>query len=106
MTENIEKDETTEGAEKGGIVTTVVNGIEILAGREVPYRRIQPLYPFSTHEPGQSFIVECEDKKHEASIRSMAVNRNRQAKDKNREDRFIVRRIPGTKAEVGVWRIS
>lgn len=96
--------EVVEGED--GTVVNVINGIEILDGREIPHRRVRPLYPFSTLEPGQSFSVECEDKKHEASVRSMAVSRNRQAKDKGKEDRFVVRRIPGTETMIGVWRVS
>jgi hypothetical protein len=95
---------TTE--EGGPSVANVINGIEILDDMEVPDRQMRPSYPFGTLEPGQSFIVECDDKKHEASIRSMAVGRNRKAKDHGKEDRFIVRRIPGTETTVGVWRVS
>ena len=87
-------------------VADVVNGIEILDNMEVPERQIRPSYPFGDLKPGQTFIVECEDKKHEASIRSMAVGRNRKAKDQGKEDRFIVRRIPDMEKAVGVWRVS
>jgi hypothetical protein len=83
-----------------------VDGIEILDDVEVPPRNIRPSYPFNSLKPGQCFMVECEDKKHEASIRSMAVGRNRNAKDNGREHYYIVRRIPGTEATVGVWRQS
>jgi hypothetical protein len=87
-------------------VADVVNGIEILNDMEVPERQVRPSYPFGDLKPGQSFIVECEDKKHEASIRSMAVGRNRKAKEQGRKDRFIVRRIPETDSDVGVWRVE
>ena len=83
-----------------------MDGVEILDDVEVPPRNIRPSYPFNSLEPGQCFMVECEDKKHEASIRSMAVGRNRKAKDNGREQYYIVRRIPGTEATVGVWRQS
>jgi hypothetical protein len=81
-----------------------VDGIEIFDDVEVPPRNVRPSYPFGSLEPGQCFMVECEDKKHEASIRSMAVGRNRKAKDNDREHYYIVRRIPGTESTVGVWR--
>ena len=87
-------------------VADVVNGIEILNNLEVPERQIRPSYPFGELEKGQSFVVQCEDKKHEASIRSMAVGRNRKARDQGKKDRFIVRRIPETDSDVGVWRVE
>jgi len=96
----------TKSKESSPNVATVVNGIEILDDMEVPARQIRPSYPFGDLKPGQSFVVECDDKKHEASIRSMAVGRNRKAKDQGDEDRFIVRRIPDTETTVGVWRVS
>jgi len=96
----------TKNEEASPSVANVVNGIEILDDMEVPARQIRPSYPFGDLKPGQSFIVECDDKKHEASIRSMAVGRNRKAKDRGTEDRFIVRRIPDTETSVGVWRVS
>ena len=83
-----------------------VDGVQILDDIEVPPRDIRPSYPFNSLEPGQCFMVECEDKKHEASIRSMAVGRNRKAKDSGQEHYYIVRRIPDTESTVGVWRQS
>ncbi len=96
----------TKSKESSPNVATVVNGIEILDDMEVPARSMRASYPFGDLKPGQSFIVECEDKKHEGSIRSMAVGRNRKAKDRGNKDRFIVRRIPDTERTVGVWRVS
>lgn len=95
----------TKSKESSPNVAAVVNGIEILDDMELP-RQMRASYPFGDLKPGQSFIVECDDKKHEASIRSMAVGRNRKAKDQGNEDRFIVRRIPDTETMVGVWRVS
>jgi len=96
----------TKSKESSPNVATVVNGVEILDDMEVPARRNRASYPFDNLKPGQSFLVECDDRKHEASIRSMAVGRNRIAKDQGDEDRFIVRRIPDTETTVGVWRVS
>jgi hypothetical protein len=101
-------------------VATIVDGFEIRDNAEMPPRVIRSSYPFGTLQPGQSFVISCESKKHEASIRSMAVGRNRKAKDEGKEDHFVVRRLPDNVVtedglprsrklfpkDLGVWRVS
>ena len=76
--------------------------VEILTGIGVPETSKRHSYPFADLEGDQCFMVECDDVKHERSIRSTATRWN------NNDDgrRYIVRRIPDTESTVGVWRVS
>ena len=73
----------------------IVNNLPI---REARKRRS---YPFRSLKVGQCFLVDCEDKNHERSVRSTAHRLSN-----NTDSRYTVRRIPDTEAQVGVWRIE
>ena len=78
-------------------------GITIHSDMEVPKLEIHS-YPFSLLEVGQCFILDFESRKHLNSIRSSATAWTRKYKDEGRQ--YVVRRIPDTESQVGVWRIS
>ena len=77
-------------------------GIEILQGVPIPHRTERRTYPFEQLGVDECFMVDCEDMKHERSVRSSATRWN--ANDEGR--RYIVRKIPNTERTVGVWRVS
>jgi len=77
-------------------------GISILDDIKIPYRSERRSYPFDQLEVGQCFMVECEDIKHQRSLRSSATRWNRN--DEGR--RFVVRRMPDLESTLGVWRVS
>jgi hypothetical protein len=78
------------------------NKIEILDGVPIPHRSERRTYPFGELDVNQCFMVECEDGKHERSVRSSATRWNKN--DEGR--RYVVRRIDDTTSTVGVWRTS
>ena len=76
----------------------------------VPLRAERRAYPFEDLEVNQCFMVECEDQKHERSVRSSATRWNQM----HPKRRYIVRRLPKADRDgvgaisdntVGVWRI-
>mgnify|MGYP003139954536 CR=1 FL=1 len=79
------------------------NEIQIFDDMPIPHRAERRTYPFSELDVGQCFVVDCENRKHERSVRSSATRWNRN-EELNR--RFVVRRLPDTEFTVGVWRIS
>ena len=81
----------------------VEGGLEILRGVPIPNRAERNSYPFRELEVDEGFIVECDDMKHESSVRSSATRYNQLSVDGRR---YIVRRMPDTEQTVGVWRIS
>ena len=81
---------------------TESSDITILDDVPVPHRAERRTYPFGKLDVNQCFMVECEDNKHERSIRSSATRWNNN--DEGR--RYVVRRIEDTESTVGVWRIS
>ena len=78
------------------------DGIKIMKGVPIPNRVDRRSYPFHQLEVDECFVVECDDMKHERSVRSTATRWN--CNDEGR--RYIVRRMPDTEQTVGVWRIS
>ena len=74
--------------------------LEIFRGVPVPNRVDRRSYPFNQLEVDECFIVECDDIKHERSVRSSATSYSAGGR------RYIVRRMPGTEKTVGVWRVS
>ena len=76
--------------------------ISILDDVPIPHRAERKTYPFAKLDVNQCFMVECEDNKHERSVRSSATRWNKNSEGK----RYVVRRIEGTESTVGVWRIS
>ena len=78
-------------------------GITIHSDMDVPKLEIHS-YPFSLLEVGQCFILDFESRKHLNSIRSSATAWTRKYKDEGRQ--YVVRRIPDTESQVGVWRLS
>ena len=80
----------------------VEDGLRILKGVAIPHRTERRTYPFNELGVDECFIVECDDMKHERSVRSSATRWN----DNNEGRRYIVRRMPDTEQTVGVWRIS
>ena len=81
---------------------TESSDIAILYDVPIPHRAERRTYPFGKLDVNQCFMVECEDNKHERSIRSSATRWNNN--DEGR--RYVVRRIEDTESTVGVWRIS
>ena len=78
------------------------DGIKIMKGVPIPNRVDRRSYPFHQLEVDECFVVECEDMKHERSVRSSATRWN----DNDEGRRYIVRRMPETDRTVGVWRVS
>ena len=78
-------------------------GITIHSDMEVPKLEIRS-YPFGLLEVGQCFLLDFEDRKHLNSIRSSDTAWTRKYRDEGRQ--YVVRRIPDTDSQVGVWRIS
>lgn len=76
--------------------------VRILEGVPIPHRTERRTYPFEKLDVGKCFMIDCEDMKHERSVRSSATRWNKN--DEGR--RYIVRRIPETERTVGVWRVS
>tara|TARA_R100000750_G_scaffold39283_1_gene25281 strand:+ start:252 stop:518 length:267 start_codon:yes stop_codon:yes gene_type:complete len=76
--------------------------ILILDDVPIPHRAERRTYPFAKLDVNQCFMVECEDIRHERSVRSSATRWNKNDEGK----RYIVRRIEDTESTVGVWRIS
>jgi len=76
--------------------------ISILDDVPIPHRAERKTYPFAKLDVNQCFMIECEDNKHERSVRSSATRWNNN--DEGR--RYVVRRIEDTESTVGVWRIS
>ena len=74
--------------------------LKIMKGVPIPNRAERRAYPFHQLEVDECFVVECDDMKHERSVRSSATRYNTDGR------RFIVRRMPDTEQTVGVWRIS
>lgn len=79
-------------------------GITIHSDMAIPPNRITHSYPFGLLGVGECFILEFEDRKHLASIRSSATAWTRKYRDEGRK--YVVRRIPDTDFGVGVWRTS
>lgn len=80
------------------------NGIKIFSNVKMPEGPERRSYPFNLLEIGQCFMVDFDDRKHLNSIRSSAAGWNKKYREEGRE--YVVRRIPETKSQVGVWRIS
>ena len=78
-------------------------GITIHSDMDVPKLETHS-YPFPLLEVGQCFILDFESRKHLNSIRSSATAWTRKYRDEGRQ--YVVRRIPDTDSQVGVWRIS
>ena len=78
-------------------------GITIHSDMDVPKLEVHS-YPFGLLEVGQCFVLDFESRKHLNSIRSSATAWTRKYKDEGRQ--YVVRRIPDTDSQVGVWRIS
>ena len=78
------------------------DGVNILKGVPIPNRVDRRSYPFHQLEVDECFVVECDDMKHERSVRSSATRWN----DNDEGRRYIVRRMPETDRTVGVWRVS
>ena len=76
--------------------------IRILDDVPIPHRAERRTYPFAQLDVDQCFMVECDDNKHERSVRSSATRWNKNDEVK----RYVVRRIEDTESTVGVWRIS
>ena len=76
--------------------------ITILDDVPIPHRAERRSYPFAKLDVYQCFMVECEDIKHERSVRSSATRWNKNDEGK----RYVVRRIEDTESTVGVWRTS
>lgn len=76
--------------------------LKIMKGVPIPNRAERRAYPFHQLEVDECFIVECDDMKHERSVRSSATRWN----DNDEGRRYIVRRMPDTERTVGVWRVS
>ena len=81
---------------------TESSDITILDDVPIPHRAERRTYPFAKLDVNQCFMVECEDNKHERSIRSSATRWNNNDEGKH----YVVRRIEDTESTVGVWRIS
>jgi len=81
-------------------MTEESGGIKIMKGVPIPNRVDRRSYPFHQLEVDECFIVECDDMKHERSVRSSATRYSAGGR------KFIVRRMPNTEQTVGVWRIS
>ena len=79
-------------------------GIFIHSDIAVPKKPNTHSYPFKLLEVGQCFMLDFEDRKHLASIRSSATAWTRKYRDEGRQ--YVVRRIPDTTSQVGVWRTS
>ena len=84
--------------------TQLESGITIHSGVDLPPKPDTHSYPFRSLEVGQCFILDFEDRKHLASIRSSATAWTRKYKDEGRK--YVVRRMPDTDSRVGVWRTS
>ena len=82
--------------------STESGDISILDDVPIPHRAERRTYPFAKLDVNQCFMIECEDVKHERSVRSSATRWNKN--DEGR--RYVVRRIDATSSTVGVWRIS
>jgi len=78
------------------------DGVKILSGVPIPHRTERRTYPFDELEVDECFMVECDDMKHERSVRSSATRWNKNDKG----HRYVVRRMPDTENTVGVWRLS
>jgi len=76
--------------------------IRILDDVPIPHRALRRSYPFAKLDVSQCFMVECEDIKHERSVRSSATRWNKS--DEGR--RYVVRRMEGAEYTLGVWRIA
>ena len=76
------------------------DGVNILKGVPIPHRTERRTYPFDRLGVDDCFMIECEDMKHERSVRSSATRYSADGR------KFIVRRMPNTEQTVGVWRIS
>ena len=83
-------------------MTEESGGIKIMKGVPIPNRVDRRSYPFHQLEVDECFIIECDDMKHERSVRSSATRWN----DNDEGRRYIVRRMPETDRTVGVWRVS
>ena len=81
---------------------TESSDVAILDDVPIPHRAERRTYPFAKLDVNQCFMVECEDIRHERSVRSSATRWNKNDEGK----RYIVRRIEDTESTVGVWRIS
>jgi len=84
--------------------TQLAPGITIHSDMAIPKPKENHSYPFDLLEVGQCFILEFEDRKHLNSLRSSATGWTNKYKDQGRK--YVVRRIPDTDSQVGVWRIS
>ena len=85
-------------------LTQLDSGITIHSDMDIPEKQDTHSYPFRMLEVGQCFILDFEDRKHLASIRSSATAWTKKYRDEGRK--YVVRRIPDTDSQVGVWRIS
>ena len=81
---------------------TESSDIRILDDVPIPHRAERRTYPFAQLDVDQCFMVECDDNKHERSVRSSATRWNKNDEGK----RYVVRRIEDTESTVGVWRVS
>jgi len=84
--------------------TQLDSGITIHSDVDMPEKPNTHSYPFKLLEVGQCFMLDFEDRKHLASIRSSATAWTRKYRDEGRQ--YVVRRIPDTTSQVGVWRTS
>ena len=84
--------------------TQLDSGITIHSDVDLPPKPDTHSYPFRALRVGQCFILNFEDRKHLASIRSSATAWTRKYRDEGRK--YVVRRIPDTDSQVGVWRTS
>jgi hypothetical protein len=82
------------------------NGLKIHSGVPIPARSDRHSYPFSELAVGQNFYIEPEDRKHVNSIRSSAHGWNQKQKRDGTGAEVVVRRVPDTESQVGIWRIS
>ena len=72
---------------------------EIVDNLPIPHLRKKRSYPFRDLKIGQCFLVDCEDKNHERSVRSTAHRLSSTS-----DSKYTVRRIPETDTQIGVWR--
>jgi|TARA_R110002124_G_scaffold2636_2_gene16532 hypothetical protein len=86
--------------------TIMDNGLEIYSDVAIPDMAERKSYPFGKLSVGQCFIIDYEDRKQINSIRSSAYGWNKKQERDGTGREVIVRRIPDTESQVGIWRIS
>tara|TARA_R110000823_G_C15854471_1_gene492518 strand:+ start:27 stop:302 length:276 start_codon:yes stop_codon:yes gene_type:complete len=80
--------------------------LEIHSGVAIPDQTKRRSYPFGQLKVGQCFIIDYEDRKQINSIRSSAYGWNKKQERDGTGAEVVVRRIPDTESEVGIWRVS